>query len=118
MNKKISCRLILAISVILFSCLIKITLHKNYLTNYQNKLHLSYTQLPQTNYSSVNFIFDFEEDDDTEHKLQKDLLYLYIPQYLKVNNSHYTFNYYSSSTLITELYSGIPIYTAICNYRV
>ncbi len=110
--------MLVIVMAFLLSNLTSLSAKTNQTINTYNKFQSVYNQLPKTTAGFIDCINELEEDDDTEHKFQKDLFYPYIPQYLKVNNNHYTFNYFPSSTIITELYSGIPIYTATGNYRV
>ena len=85
----------------------------------KNNLHSTYNQLPlSNNLPSGNSIVIENENDDDEDKFHVNLFYKHISSYIKVSGEFYKTKYFSFYTFFTNLYSGIPIYSAFSNYRI
>jgi len=117
-NKKTFYILTTLFAIVLLSWVNNISIHTRESLPTQNKLQASYHQLPQTTNGLAYFIGEFEVDDDSEDKFQKDLVYNYIAFFSRLNNSEQTQNHFLPCSVTTNLYAGVPIYSAIGNYRI
>lgn len=119
MNKKVINTFITLNALLLFLCVNHLPIHKKNSVISSVKIIPSFNQLPITPYPLTNFIAQLEEeDDDTKNKFKIDLIYSHISRNFKFSANNYHLNNFQLKTLYTNLYTGIPIYTAIGNYRI
>jgi len=119
MNRNKFHLLITVFTFFLISWLNHLSFLNKALQNNKSNLYSHYNQLPLSTNALADYSVVIEkEDNEDKDKFLINLFYNYITEKFNISSNFYKSNYFSNFTFLTNLYSGIPIYSAIRNYRI
>jgi len=112
MNKK-AYYILIPILALFFLLVNFLSIHNKYTQTSQNKSQSSFSQSPKSTNDLVDFISEIKEEDDNEDKFQTKVTCDYAVENFIIQSKFYTSNYFPSFNFLTNLYTGIPIFSAV-----